>query len=677
MGAKGHARRMRRKNGPPKSPARSLKESLVGESGGVPGVSEKKTLSDDSCERTSYPSSGGEYTESEDEGTEDYRRGGYHPVKIGDVFKNGRYVVERKLGWGHFSTVWLSWDYVDKSYVALKIQKSAAHYTEAAQDEISLLKQVIDGDANNTKGVVRLLDHFKHSGPNGNHICMVFEYLGDNLLALIKRYDYRGLPLPMVKEITRHILVGLDYLHHDLDIIHTDLKPENVLLVTPLDPPRDLKYGRGVRTDQAVQKARAPLTSSSNGAAEGTTVPGEVTAGSGLTKNQKKKMKRKGKKALEAKEDEQVVRELQGGGKEDREASLRLDNRDSEQCNKQAQISGEQQETTGNDTAPVAEQQTGAGYREEGERVSNSGQGRRRRRDRRHDGELDLRCKIVDLGNACWTFKQFTQDIQTRQYRCPEVLLGSRYSTPADMWSLACIIFELSTGDVLFDPRSGDDFDRDEDHLALMMELLGRIPRKIATGGRYSRDFFNRNMELRHIRRLRYWPLERVLFEKYDFSVRDSRDLNSFLMPLLDFLPERRSSARRALEHPWLNPVPPTIYTITREADMDGGPALARDELGNEEMGSEEREEKELSREARRGRERDEVDEEFCDKEVARRLERDGEKQERKSARRDEGYDVEHEGKRALSLGSRDAIAKAEIAMENVTIVGNSTGDMH
>ena len=30
-------------------------------------------------------------------------------MKIGDLF-NGRYRVVRKLGWGHFSTVWLCWD---------------------------------------------------------------------------------------------------------------------------------------------------------------------------------------------------------------------------------------------------------------------------------------------------------------------------------------------------------------------------------------------------------------------------------------------------------------------------------------------------------------------------------------------------------------------------------------
>lgn len=47
---------------------------------------------------------------SEDEGTEHYRRGGYHAVRVGDTFNNGCYVVQSKLGWGHFSTVWLAWD---------------------------------------------------------------------------------------------------------------------------------------------------------------------------------------------------------------------------------------------------------------------------------------------------------------------------------------------------------------------------------------------------------------------------------------------------------------------------------------------------------------------------------------------------------------------------------------
>ena len=120
--------------------------------------------------------------------------------------------------------------------MALKEQKSAQHYTEEAMDEIKILKQIADGDPDDSKCVVKLLDHFKHSGPNGNHVCMVFEFLGDNLLSLIKYTNYRGIPLPMVKEICRHVLIGLDYLHRTLSIIHTDLKPENILLVSTIDP---------------------------------------------------------------------------------------------------------------------------------------------------------------------------------------------------------------------------------------------------------------------------------------------------------------------------------------------------------------------------------------------------------------------------------------------------------
>ena len=47
--------------------------------------------------------------DEEQEDSTDYCKGGYHPVKIGDFFLN-RYHVTRKLGWGHFSTVWLCWD---------------------------------------------------------------------------------------------------------------------------------------------------------------------------------------------------------------------------------------------------------------------------------------------------------------------------------------------------------------------------------------------------------------------------------------------------------------------------------------------------------------------------------------------------------------------------------------
>ena len=46
-----------------------------------------------------------------------YRPGGFHPVRLGDTFKDGRYKIHHKLGWGGYSTVWLA---KDKKYAAVK-----------------------------------------------------------------------------------------------------------------------------------------------------------------------------------------------------------------------------------------------------------------------------------------------------------------------------------------------------------------------------------------------------------------------------------------------------------------------------------------------------------------------------------------------------------------------------
>ena len=57
---------------------------------------------------------------SEDEGMPDYKIGGYHPIHVGEILLD-RYVIIQKLGWGHFSTVWLTKDLKFNSYVALKV----------------------------------------------------------------------------------------------------------------------------------------------------------------------------------------------------------------------------------------------------------------------------------------------------------------------------------------------------------------------------------------------------------------------------------------------------------------------------------------------------------------------------------------------------------------------------
>lgn len=127
--------------------------------------------------------------------------------------------------------------------VALKIVKSASQYTETARDEIRILKVIRNTDPKdrNSERIVRLLNQFTIQGANGVHTCLVFQPLGCSLYKLIVKNKYQGLPLEVVKSIIKQILEGLHFLHSKCNIIHTDIKPENILL--ELDETGGTQYG--------------------------------------------------------------------------------------------------------------------------------------------------------------------------------------------------------------------------------------------------------------------------------------------------------------------------------------------------------------------------------------------------------------------------------------------------
>ena len=84
------------------------------------------------------------------------------------------------------------------------------------------------------------MDDFMISGPHGIHVCMVFEVLGHNLLKFIIESNYEGIPMLNVKVIIKQVLEGLTYLHSKCGIIHTDIKPENVLVVAEEDDVKEM-----------------------------------------------------------------------------------------------------------------------------------------------------------------------------------------------------------------------------------------------------------------------------------------------------------------------------------------------------------------------------------------------------------------------------------------------------
>jgi serine/threonine protein kinase len=131
--------------------------------------------------------------------------------------------------------------------------------------------------------------------------------------------------------------------------------------------------------------------------------------------------------------------------------------------------------------------------------------------------------------------------------------LGVQYTYSADIWSTACLAFELATGDYLFDPHSGDNYSRDEDHLAHIIELLGTIPPSLIMRGKHGLKYFTSYGQLRHITKLKTWSLNNVLIEKYDWNAEDAKNFTDFLLPMLDFNPLLRASASQCLQHQWLD----------------------------------------------------------------------------------------------------------------------------
>lgn len=95
----------------------------------------------------------------------------------------------------------------DEKYVALKVVKSATHYTETASDEIRLLEVIRDASPRDhyAEKIVRLLNHFTVRGVNGVHTCLVFEALGCSLYKLIVKNNFQGLAQQQVKSIIKQV----------------------------------------------------------------------------------------------------------------------------------------------------------------------------------------------------------------------------------------------------------------------------------------------------------------------------------------------------------------------------------------------------------------------------------------------------------------------------------------
>ncbi|KAG2348276.1 kinase-like protein [Suillus weaverae] len=154
---------------------------------------------------------------------------GYYQVILGEQLDGGRYQVFSSLGKGMFANVVRArvlQDAETGKEVAIKIIRSQESMYRAGLKEVQILNKLKQADPEDKKHIVRLERTFEHRG----HLCLVFESMSMNLRDVVKRFGKDvGLNIKAVRAYAHQLFLALNLLKK-VNIMHADIKPDNILV---------------------------------------------------------------------------------------------------------------------------------------------------------------------------------------------------------------------------------------------------------------------------------------------------------------------------------------------------------------------------------------------------------------------------------------------------------------
>ena len=453
---------------------------------------------------TSYESSDQE--DSVSLSSDDVIHGQHEYNFMGDILDN-KYAIFHKLGSGAYSSVWLAYEIETQTFCAFKIQYSQ-DYQEGLY-EVNFLRKM-----SNMPHIINLIEAFIVVRQENQYICMKTNVCAGTLfdaLHTVRHHQYRehppggrlqtkkyGLPLDMIQKITKQLLIGVNCIHQQ-GIIHTDLKPENILLAGYSETVRSV-----IDTFKKLNFQKIYLELREKYISEKNLDPSKE-------KHKKKLRKEKGNlyratiqiimSALINYNDDTSDESTLSINSQDAQYELFTDDENNDEDDEDNNDDDDDEDDEDDNDDDDDEDDDGDdGGDDDDDEDDDDDDDASTTSDTTDfitiEDKALKKCQVLitDFGTIVDIHHNDYEEIQTRHYRAPEVILGKKYTQTCDMWSIGCTLYELYTGKMLFNPDKSDTMSRDMCHLIDIHTIIGTFGKDMINKSPRKKEFIHMSL---------------------------------------------------------------------------------------------------------------------------------------------------------------------------------------